>query len=483
MTDSFGRSLRFRYDASARLNKVIGLADEEYVYTADALGNVTSVRFPDGALRTYLYNEPARLANVPREGHLTGIIDENGIRSSTFTYDANGLAIATERAGGVDRYTFSGGQVTTPLGEQLNYTWNSNSGATRKLRATAVSRSCAGCTAATAFFSYDSNSNATSSTSFSGAKSCYAHDGRNRETHRLEGLSSGAECPADVAAYQIPSTPAAAGLQRKIWTQYHPDWRLTTRIAEPNRITTLVYNGQPDPTAGGTVRTCAPATATVIDNKPIAVVCRRIEQATTDATGNAGFAAAPLAGSPARVWAYSYNALGQLLTEDGPRTDVSDITTYSYHTTTTSDYTTGDLQSITNAVGRVTRFDKYNRHGQLLQSTDPNGVVTAYTYDLRQRLTSVTVGGQTTSYAYRPTGKLSRITRPGGITFVNFEYDDAERLRALSDQAGNRIDYTLDAAGNRTAEAIKDSANVLRRQLSRTFDAIGMLRSITGREF
>jgi YD repeat-containing protein len=172
-----------------------------------------------------------------------------------------------------------------------------------------------------------------------------------------------------------------------------------------------------------------------------------------------------------------------LLTEDGPRTDVSDITTYSYYTTTTSDYTTGDLQSITNAVGRVTRFDKYNRHGQLLQSTDPNGVVTAYTYDLRQRLTSVTVGGQTTSYAYRPTGKLSRITQPGGITFVNFEYDDAERLRALSDQAGNRIDYTLDAAGNRTAEAIKDSANVLRRQLSRTFDAIGMLRSITGREF
>jgi len=34
----------------------------------------------------------------------------------------------------------------------------------------------------------------------------------------------------------------------------------------------------------------------------------------------------------------------------------------------------------------VTQYTKYNKHGQLLESLDPNGVLTVNTYDLRQRL-------------------------------------------------------------------------------------------------
>ena len=70
------------------------------------------------------------------------------------------------------------------------------------------------------------------------------------------------------------------------------------------------------------------------------------------------------------------------------------------------------------------------------------GVLTDITYDLRQRLTSVSVGGQTTSYTYDAAGQLTRVTLPDA-SFVAYSHDDAHRITAVTDNKGNRIDYTL----------------------------------------
>jgi YD repeat-containing protein len=168
------------------------------------------------------------------------------------------------------------------------------------------------------------------------------------------------------------------------------------------------------------------------------------------------------------------------LTEDGPRTDVSDVTTYVYATDKTADHTIGDLQQMTNAAGKVTRYDKYNQHGQLLQSTDANGVVTLNTYDLRQRLTSTQVGTQKTSFTYDPVGQLTRTTYPDA-SFVAYTYDPAHRLINVADQKGNRIEYTLDNAGNRIGETVKDPSGALKRQLTRSMDALGRVQQLSGR--
>ena len=136
---------------------------------------------------------------------------------------------------------------------------------------------------------------------------------------------------------------------------------------------------------------------------------------------------------------------------------------------------------MTNAAGKVTNYTKYNKHGQLLESVDPNGVLTVNTYDLRQRLTSTSVGGQTTLYTYDPVGQLTRITAPDG-SYVGYEYDAAHRQNAVTDNRGNRIDYVLDNAGKRTAENVKDPGGVLRRTLSRSIDALGRVQQTTGRE-
>jgi YD repeat-containing protein len=205
------------------------------------------------------------------------------------------------------------------------------------------------------------------------------------------------------------------------------------------------------------------------------VLCKRVEQATTDANGASGFGASLQAGVAAREWQWTYNRFGQVLTEDGPRTDVADTTTYTYYSDTTAEHTLGDLQSIINAGGQVTQFTKYNAHGQLLESVDARGVTTIHTYDLRLRRTSTSVGGRTTSYSYEPTGDLKRVTQPDG-SWIENSYDDARRLTAVADQAGNRIEYTLDNAGNRLQENIKDPGGALQRSITRSFDGLGRVK-------
>ncbi|HEU0204312.1 MAG TPA: RHS repeat protein, partial [Burkholderiaceae bacterium] len=253
--------------------------------------------------------------------------------------------------------------------------------------------------------------------------------------------------------------------------------------SEPKRISTTVYNGQADPTSGSsTPVSCAPADA-LVDGKPIAVVCRRIEQATSDDTGALGFAA-PAIGTPRRT-SYTYNRFGQVLTVNGPRVDVTDLTTYEYYPDTQADWTLGDLKQVTNALGQVTRFPKYDRNGRVLQMIDANGVVTDSTYHPRGWLTQTRVtpagGGavQTTDYAYDGVGQLTQVTHPDGST-VSYTYDAAHRLQAVADSAGNRVEYTLDAMGNRTREDWKDAGGELRKTLARTIDALNRVQAVTG---
>jgi hypothetical protein len=55
-------------------------------------------------------------------------------------------------------------------------------------------------------------------------------------------------------------------------------------------------------------------------------------------------------------------------------------------------------------------------------------------------------------------------------------------MKAVLDNKGNRIDYTLDNLGNRTAEKVKDPGGVLSRALGRSIDALGRIQQVTGRE-
>ena len=501
--DPFGRAVRFEYEqpAGVAVPRIVRIIDPDgQVIQAgyDAAGNLSQLNWPDGHMRKFLYEQGA----LPWA--LTGIIDENGERHSTYAYDGEGRAVSTEYAGGVNRYSLSYGSpprwvtketfdatllvfwrdhnwqlpqdttLTTPTGTAVNLGATLINGMPRTT--TRNQPAGAGCDAASSTLTYDANGNVSSRTGFDGVKSCHAYDlSRNLETAQLQGLRSQDACPADISAQSI----AAETSQRKTTTQWHPDWSLEVKHAEPGMITTSVYNGQPDPTAGNALASCAPASAVLPDGKPIAALCKKIQQSTSDSTGALSFAATPT--GPARTWAYTYNQDGQMLTMRDP---LNQVTSYAYYSDTTDEHTKGDLQSVTNAFGHVTRYTQYDKSGRLLRSADANGAQTQTAYTPRGWVRSVSVtpaGGsaQVYTYGYDGAGQLKEATLPDGAV-QQYTYDAAHRLTGVKDSGGNTVSYTLDNMGNRIGEQLNDPAGVLTRNITRVFDALNRLQNTTG---
>jgi RHS repeat-associated protein len=172
-----------------------------------------------------------------------------------------------------------------------------------------------------------------------------------------------------------------------------------------------------------------------------------------------------------RVTRYTYNALGLVETVDGPRLDVNDITNYSYDAQ-------GNRTLIRNALGHEIQISAHDAAGRPLTLVDPNGLTTQLSYNSRGHLIGMALSDgittRTTAYTYDSVGNLTGVTQPDGTT-LGFVYDAANQLIGLHDGLGNRIDYTLDAMGNRTSEQISDTHGVLLRNSHRIYDELGRL--------
>jgi YD repeat-containing protein len=450
VTDPANRMLQYGYDAVGRTVKMTDPSGGIYVFTysdvTTSTANLASVTYPDSKVRMYLYGEAANVSSTPAAGvsyahSLTGIKDENGTRFASWTYDSQNRATSSEHGAfgsGIDHVGLAYGNadangnsvttVTDPKGNVRSYSFITLLGVIKNTGITG--QPCNGCSAA---FTYDANGNVASQTDFNGNITTYQYDlTRNLETSRVE--ASG--------------TPQA----RTITTSWHPTYRLPVAIAEPLRLTTFTYDQSGN-------------------------LLSKTIQATTDANGSQGFNA-PVTGAP-RTWSYTYNQYGQVLTATGPRTDVVDVTSYTY------DPATGNLLTITNAAGQVTTLSNYDLNGRVGTIADPNGIVTNLSYAPRGWLLSKSVRSadgsstQTTSYQYDGVGQLTVVTLPDNST-INYTYDDAHRLTNIADSLGNSIAYTLDAMGNRVNEQTKDPTGTLSRQITRIYDALNRLQQVTG---
>jgi YD repeat-containing protein len=518
VTDQFNRSVSFAYEqpsgvARPRVNQITEPDGSLIAIGYDGARNMSTLTWSDQSVRTFVYEDQYH------PWALTGIVDESQQRYSTYSYDGDGRPRSTELAGGVNRYSLTysmppywsvtetqvtpnficrklrwqapvGTQITSPNAQASNLSADVAHGIVVPTSQDQPAGS--GCLSSTSNETFDANGNTTSLDDFNGNRSCHAYDlARNVEIVRLEGLAGGASgkaCPSNLGGYS-PSLADPAHPERKTTTAWHPDWVLKTREAEPKKLTTWVYNGQPDPIAGGTAACVTPAT-TLPDGKPLAVLCARYEQATTDTTGAQGLSATVTGAT--RAWTYTYNQYGQVLTATTPKQSATDTlshtTTYAYYADTSLSggvgHTLGDLQTVTNPRGQVTSYTSYDAAGRLLSSTDPNGTVTANTYWPRgwlktQAVTPASGAAQLTSYAYYPTGLLQTVTLPDGTT-LNYAYDTAHRLTDVTDAAGNTLHYTLDNSGNRTGEQVKDASGVLASTVTRVFDNLNRVQSVTG---
>ncbi|MVF24771.1 hypothetical protein EVC37_24690, partial [Methylocaldum sp. BRCS4] len=414
VSDAFGHALNFTYTAQGRIATMTDPAGGVYRYDYDPNNYLTAVTYPDGTIRTYKYNESTYTSGANLPGVLTGIIDENGDRFATFTYDTQGRAISTEHSGGTDKavltYNADGTtDVTDALGATRKYTFNTILGVAKTA---GISQPCSACGDGAKKFTYDANGNLASQTDFNGVQTTYTYDlSRNLETSRTEAVG----------------TPE----ERTITTEWHSSFRLPTQITEPGRTTTFTY----------------------------------------DAHGNR-LTKTITAGGQSRTWSYTYNSFGQVTSVDGPRTDVSDVATLTYDTS-------GNLTSITNALGHVTTYGNYDAHGRVGRITDPNGVITDLTYDVRGRLISRTVDGQTTTFQYDGVGQLTKVTPPNGA-YLQYIYNAAHRLTDITDALGNKIHTTYDLAGNRTKEEVFDPSNTLVRTHQWVYDTLSRLSQSIG---
>lgn len=438
---SLGRELAFVYYPSGLLKTVSAPGELTFTYSYDARENLAQVLLtgPDGASesRRYHYED----TNFPRL--LTGITDQNGERFATYAYDSLGRAILTEHQGGAEKYTFTyrteGSdavtEVTDPMGQVRIYRHRTINGVRRNIGMSTACESCGGNTEST---TYDTNGFVTSRTDFNGNVTTYQHNIQGMETSRTEAAG----------------TPEA----RTITTEWHSALRLPVKITEPGKVTEYTYDSRGN----------------------------RLTETITDTTGLCGDGQG---NGCVRTTTYTYNSQGLLSTLDGPRTDVNDTTTFEYDVQGCTNAAsagsagaadcTGNSISITNALDQVTRIPDYDANGNPLTIIDPNGVRTELRYDLRQRLITRTVAAGTpdeavTHFEYDAAGNLTKIIQPTGSYLIN-HYDAAHRLIAVEDNEGNRIDYTLDAAGNRTAETTRDPDGVLVRTQSRVYNNLGQM--------
>jgi RHS repeat-associated protein len=419
ITDSFGHQIALSYDSSNRISQLTEPGGGMIVYKYDSSGNLSSVTYPDNATRTYLYDESADVVSADLPHLLTGILDEAGKRFATFQYDSQSRAILSEHAGGAYamQVTYnSDGSVTAldALGASRTYTFQSVLSVNHVLSVSGPTCSACGNFAS---YGFDAKGDLAKTVDFNGNQTLYSIDSRHLEESRTE----------------------ASGtlLARTITTQWHPSFALPLLITEPTRSTKLTYDGF------GNLQTRTVTDTTVTPNV-------------------------------SRTWTYpSYNGFGQVLTVQGPRSDVTDITTYTYYSCTTGGQC-GQVHTVTDALGHVWTYNTYNAHGQPLTITDPNGVLTTLGYDARQRLVSRTVAGDETTFSYYPTGLLQTVILPDGSA-LSYSYDDAHRLRQINDGLGNKIVYTLDAMGNRKAEQTYDPSGALHLTHTRVFNTLSQL--------
>lgn len=429
VADEHGNAIRFTYNEYGQMVSLIDCDGYVTLYAYNPDGLISAVTRPDGTVRTYVYGESAYISDPSQSRKLTGIIDENGSRFSTYKYNYYGRAFSTEHAESVDKWTFTFGDgyatATDPRGLSANYFFSTILGTAKIQRGSYP----VGNSYFSYSYQYDMNGNVINR-DMNGVVTNFSYDqSRNLETLKVE----------------APNT----SIVRHTTTAWHPDFRLPVTIAQPKRLTRFTYDTN-------------------------ARMLSRSEQATSDPDGRQGFNTDPV--GPLQVWTWTYDTFGKKLTENAPGVRPVPTQTYAYDAS-------GNLATVTNAIGHIIAYSNYDKSGRVGRIVLPNGIKRDFSYSPRGWVTSVTVSNsglvEKTSYSFDGIGQVTKVRSSDGST-LDFTYDAAHRLTSIVDGLGNRIDYTLDNSGNRISEKKSDNSGTLKRSVARIYDPLNRLQQVTG---
>ncbi|MBL8261752.1 MAG: RHS repeat protein [Xanthomonadaceae bacterium] len=457
VTDRQGRVLRFEY-ANRMLARIVKPDGTSVAYGYDTYDNLVSVDYGQGQVRQYHYTELSQALSKYIH-HLTGITSETGQRRSRFTYNDQGKLTRNQLLGTPNEVTEiaydSDTQSTVTTAEGAIQTYTIAPGLQR--RVTSVATAGMG----TSAHEYDpDNGLLTTVTDRHNVKTRYEYD----STHR------------DVSAIVEAD---ATQQQRRTEFVRDPQTRLVTEQRVLNNANTLVaksgmvYNGRLQVSS---------ATRTSPDG---ALTRTSTTTYCEDADVAAANSKCPILGLVKRV--------------DGPLPNTifpNDVTRFEYRPAdapncasapTECSWRKGDLWKTINPKNQVTEILAYDGAGRVRSVKDANNVISDIEYNARGWVTARKVRGTNAAsedddrilrMEYYADGTLKKTIRSDG-TYLEYKYDAANRLTQVVDPDGNTITYTLDEAGNRVAENTRDASDTLVRTLSRVYNDLGQLASVT----
>ena len=484
--DYAGRVLQ-RVDRLGYTNSFTYSTNGFAVTLADKLGRTTTITrnttnlptrvdYPDGSFETWTYNQYGQA--------LTRHLRNGG--TGTFTYYGTGescgspgdLKTRTDPLGNTSTFTWTPAGLPSALTDARGntrafvYDWRGQLRSVTNADNTVVS------------FHYDAFGNRTNVTDELGRRTQFTYDEYNRLKTIQDSLSR-------VTTYDYGRTPGC--------TNCGPV-SLVSRITDPaGKVTEFSYDGggrlTNETSAAGTAE--ASTTAWTYD-----AAGRRKGQ--TDANGNvytwvydAASRVVAETNALGQVNTSTYDAIGNRLS----RTDGAGIvTTWTYDslnrvTATGSGtlsyeygYDTGGRRTtmktkVNNVITDTTTYS-YNARDQLLTKIDPSGFTLSYgydavgsrtnlsigsvlnqvySYDNRNRVSSITGNGKTTMFIYDAAGRLAAQTLPNGATVTNV-FDDANqllnRVHKRSDASTVALfGYGYDLSGNRTNMTTVEGVN------------------------
>jgi YD repeat-containing protein len=391
VTNPFGRSLGFRYNADGRLSRLIDPAGGEIAYGYDNRGNPNRVTWQDKKFRRYHY-EDKRFPEL-----LTGITDEADVRVETYSYDDQRRVKETSLAGGVDRLTFeytgspNDPYVTTVVtgyneagSTSSNYLFVRPAGGLA-WAPTSITAPCSLCGNTQANTTYDSAGRVFKAVAHDDTPTFYQYDDANgRETER-------ATFPA---SFQNASTrPALEEATRVVSTRWHATWNLPRDVAEPNKITEYGYDGK------GNLKS-------------------ESWSATKDDTGAKAFDAVKTGSSYGTESVWNSNNLVKTIRE---KVDSAEVLV-QYITYTDK----GDVQTIKDSsgvlLGKATRYDLT---GLIRSENDTIGYI---------------------DRTYTPRGFIKRQVTENET--LDFGYDDVSRLKSIESSNGGKYEFKYSEIGN-----------------------------------